>query len=217
MSDLKVNSIAGVLLASVLGVMGVGTAADAVFHPHWPEKAGFMPEIAEAGGGPSGPAQEGPPDFGRLFADPVQYAELVARGERGVGVCKSCHTFQAGGADGIGPNLHDVFGRRAATHPGFSFSQAMHEHTVVWSYDTLNEYLRSPSQVVRGTRMAFAGIRNTNDRVAVLAYLRSIAPSPPALPAPLPEAAPAAAAPAGAAAGAAASPAPATPATPAPH
>jgi cytochrome c len=64
----------------------------------------------------------------------------------------------------------------------------MQAHGGVWTYDTLNDYLRAPAQVVRGTNMAFAGIRNTEDRVAVIAYLRSISPNPPPLPAPLPEA-----------------------------
>ena len=56
----------------------------------------------------------------------------------------------------------------------------------------LNEFLRSPGTIVRGTKMAFAGVRNDQDRVALIAYLRSISPNNVPLPAPLPEAAPAA-------------------------
>jgi cytochrome c len=189
------NAIAGALLASVLGVMTVGTIAGNLLKPHYAAKPGYLPEVIETSAS-GGPAQEAPPDFGRLFADPARLQELVQRGERGVGVCKSCHTFEAGGANLIGPNLHDVFGRRVAVHAGFAYSQAMQAHGGVWSYDTLNEYLRSPAQVVRGTNMAFAGIRNTEDRIGVIAYLRSISPSPPPLPAPLPEAPPAEGAPA---------------------
>src|SRR5262245_29093856 len=123
MSDLKFNSVAGAVLASVLGVMGVGVLADSVFHPHYPEKAGYLPEVdltAATGGGAAAP--ELPPDFGTLFADPAKLTELVARGERVHGVCISCHTFDAGGANGTGPNLHDVFGRHAGVHPGFTYS-----------------------------------------------------------------------------------------------
>lgn len=190
MSDLRTNSIFGAVLGAVLGVMGVGVLADTVVHTNYPEKAGYLPEVNldAPGGGPATPA--GPPDFGRLFADEAQLTELVARGERVVAQCRSCHTFDAGGANGTGPNLHDVFGRPAASHAGFAYSPAMQEHTGPWDYLRLDEFLRSPAQAVRGTKMAFAGLRNDQDRVGMIAYLRSISPNSVPLPAPLPEAAP---------------------------
>ena len=191
MSDLRMNSVFGVVLASVLGVMAVGVAADAVIHPNYPEKAGYLPEVQldAPGGGPAAPA--GPPDFGRLFADAAALGDLVARGERVVAQCRACHTFEAGGANGIGPNLHEAFGAAVATHAGFTYSDAMAAHGGRWDYLALNDFLRSPAQNVRGTKMAFAGLRNDQDRVAMIAYLRSISPNSVPLPAPLPEAIPA--------------------------
>jgi cytochrome c len=205
------NAIAGAVLASVLGVMAVGTLADSVVRPNYPEKAGYLPEVAiEAGGG--GSAQpSGPPDFGRLFADPAQLQELIARGQRVSAQCASCHTFEDGGPNRIGPNLHDVFGRAAASHAGFEYSEAMRAHGGAWDYLALNDFLHAPGTVVRGTKMAFAGLRNDEDRVAMIAYLRSISPHDVPLPAPLPEAAPAEAA-EGASAPAEGAAAPATPA-----
>lgn len=190
MSDLRFNSIAGALIASVLGVMGVGVLADSVVHPNYPEKAGYLPEVNldASGGGPATPA--GPPDFGRLFADEAQLTELIARGERVMAQCRSCHTFDAANANGTGPGLHDVFGRPVASHAGFAYSEGMQAHGGSWDYLALNDFLRSPSQVVRGTKMAFAGLRNDQDRVGMIAYLRSISPNTVALPAPLPEAVP---------------------------
>lgn len=191
MSNLTMNSILGAGLASVLGVMLVGVGAETLIHPNYPEKAAYLPEVVlESSSGAEAPA--GPPDFGRLFADEAGLAELIARGERVHAQCVSCHTFDAGGANGIGPNLHDVFGRAVASHGGFAYSEAMQGHGGSWDYLTLNEFLTSPASVVRGTKMAFAGLRNDQDRVAVIAYLRSISPNNVPLPAPLPEAAPAA-------------------------
>jgi cytochrome c len=210
MSDLRFNSIAGAVLASVLGVMGVGVAADQLVAPNYPEKAGYLPEVTlETGGGPAAPS--GPPDFGRLFADPAQLAELVSRGEAVHRQCVSCHNFEAGGPNGTGPNLADVFGRQVASHGGFDYSEAMRAHGGAWDYLALNDFLRSPGQAVRGTKMAFAGLRNDQERVAMIAYLRSISPNNVALPAPLPEAAPAEGAPAEGEATASAGEAPAGP------
>ena len=201
------NAIAGAVLASVLGVMAVGTLAESIVHPNYPEKAGYLPDVAiETAGGPAAPS--GPPDFGRLFADPAQLQELVARGQRVSAQCASCHTFEDGGPNRIGPNLHDVFGRPAASHAGFEYSDAMHAHGGAWDYLALNDFLHAPGAVVRGTKMAFAGLRNDEDRVAMIAYLRSISPHDLALPAPLPEAAPTEAA--------EEAPAPAAPATESP-
>ncbi len=190
MSDLRMNSVFGVVLASVLGIMAVGVAAETIIHPNYPEKAGYLPEVEleSAGGGSGAPA--GPPDFGVIFADATQLQELIGRGERVAAQCRACHTFEAGGANGIGPNLHDAFGRAVASHGGFAYSEAMAAHGGVWDYLQLNDFLRSPAQDIRGTKMAFAGLRNDQDRVAMIAYLRSLSPNNVALPAPLPQAAP---------------------------
>jgi cytochrome c len=210
MSDLRMNSIFGAVLASVLGVMVIGIAAEAVVQPNYPEKAGFLPEVTETPGGGGAATPAGPPDFGRLFADPAQLEELIARGQRVSAQCTSCHTFEAGGPNRIGPNLSTAFGNTPGTHGGFEYSEGMVAPGGRWDYLALNDFLRSPSTVVRGTKMAFAGLRNDQDRVAMIAYLRSISPNSVPLPAALPEAAPAeAAAPAeGAPAEQAAAPAP---------
>lgn len=189
MSDLRGNSIAGAVLAAVLGVMGVGVVAESVVHTNYPETPAYAPEVtASPSGGPAAPA--GPPDFGRLFADPAGLEALIARGETVHRQCVSCHTFEAGGANGTGPNLHDVFGRAVASHAGFNYSDPMRAHGGSWDYLALDAFLKSPSGAVRGTAMAFAGIRNDQDRVALIAYLRSISPNSVPLPAPLPEATP---------------------------
>jgi cytochrome c len=216
MSDLKFNAVAGAVLGSVLGVMAIGIFANGLVHPKYPEKAGFLPDVAaDTTGGPAAPA--GPPDFGRLFADQATLATYVTKGERVVGQCQSCHDLTAGGPNRIGPDLHDVFGRVPGTHPGFDYSDGMKAHGGHWDYLALNTFLTSPQTTVRGTKMGFAGLHNTEDRIAAIAYLRSISPNNVPLPAPLPEAAPAdGAAPA---AGGAATPAPGAvaPATTTPH
>ncbi len=192
MSDLRMNSVFGAVLASVLGIMGIGVLAETVVHTNYPETAGYLPEVVlETAGGAQAPA--GPPDFGALFADQAQLDELIARGARVQAQCVACHTFDAGGPNRIGPNLHDAFGRAVASHAGFEYSEQMRAHGGSWDYLALNDFLLSPSRDVPGTKMAFAGIRNDQDRVAMIAYMRSISPNNVALPAPLPTAAPAAA------------------------
>lgn len=194
MSDLRLNAIAGAVLASALGVMVVNWGSDYLFAPHYPETPGFNPDVVleAAGGGEAAAADAGPPDWGTLLADPAQLTTLIERGDRLHAACTSCHTDEPGGANGIGPALYGVFGRTAGTHPGFSYSDAMREYGQPWTYDNLYAFLERPSGYISGTAMAYAGLRQSDDRVALVAYLRSLSDSPAPLPAPrLPAAPPA--------------------------
>jgi cytochrome c len=150
----------------------------------------------------------------------------VKAGEAVFAKCKSCHTIEAGGPNGTGPNLHGTLGKKPGTHPGFAYSQAMIEHgnkVGVWGYEEISEFLTAPQKHVSGTKMTFVGLKKPEDRIAVIAYLHSEgstlpfpAPNPAAAAAPAEgaAAAPAAegAAPAAPAAEGAAAPAAAAPA-----
>ena len=233
MSDLQVNKILGAALATGLVILGLKTVSEVVFHAEGPEKAGYAVAIQEEAAG-GGEAAEVPPDWGTVLA-----SADVAAGQTVSAKCASCHTFTAGGPNTIGPNLYDVVGRKPGTHGGFAYSPAMvafggKEPT--WDYEHLYEYLKAPQGYVQGTKMTFVGLKKQDERINLIAWLRTQAASPAAIPAPNPAAAAApaaaetatsaegaapaegAAAPAAAAspaAGAPATPGPATAATPA--
>lgn len=211
--NLRFNMIAGATLAAALGVIGLTTVGDGLYASHYPEKPGFAPEVAEAPTPGSEKAAPKPIDWGRLFGDPANLTALVAQGEKVHAQCKTCHTFEAGGPNGTGPNLYEVVGRVSGTHAGFAYSDPMKAHAAPWTYDELSHFLNAPNSYIRGTKMAFAGVKKESDRVALIAYLRAQAASPAAIPAPLPEEAPAApaegAAPAATEGAAPAAPAPA--------
>ena len=99
-------------------------------------------------------------------------------------VCTSCHDFTRGGPNRIGPNLWGVVGRDVASHPGFSYSQAMSAQPGAWSYQRLFDYLASPARAVPGNKMSFAGLRSPEDRAVVVRFLGTLGTNPPSLPQP---------------------------------
>lgn len=102
-------------------------------------------------------------------------AQDTSAGQRVFGQCRACHTVEQGGRNGVGPNLHGLFGRRAGSVEGFRYSAPMRakgEGGLVWSAETLAPYLENPREVVPGTSMAFAGLRQEAQRNDVIAYLQ---------------------------------------------
>ena len=95
----------------------------------------------------------------------------ASKGKRIFNRCKACHALEEG-KKRIGPSLYGLFGRTSGTAAGYSYSSAMKKAKIVWSEKTLNEYLAAPRKVVKGTKMAFPGLKKKEDRENVIAYLK---------------------------------------------
>lgn len=139
--------------------------------------------MAGAGTSPAEPAAP-PADLGTLLA-----SADTAKGKDAARVCASCHTFEQGGADRVGPNLWGVVGRDVAARGGFAYSQAVTAQSGAWTYELLDRYLTSPARAIPGNKMAFAGIRRAETRASLLAYLGSLGAARVPYPQPKPPAA----------------------------
>jgi cytochrome c len=215
MDSFEVNKLLGAFLGVAFGVFSIYLVSGAIFASPVPEKSGFAIEAAEEGGEAAAGGAEAP------AAVPI--ATLLASADPAAGEavfkkCLACHTGDKGGANKVGPNLWGVVNRPIASHEGFSYSAPLKEFSKggseVWDYDHLDHFLISPKADVKGTAMGFAGLKKDSERANLIAFLRTLADTPP----PLPEAAPAAegAAPADATAKPAAEGAAPKPAEPAP-
>jgi cytochrome c len=109
-----------------------------------------------------------------LALAPAAQAQDAAAGQRVFNQCRACHTINEGGRNGVGPNLHGVVGRRAASIEGFRYSASMRtvaEGGLSWTPENLDRYLTNPKDLVPQGSMAFAGLRNEQQRKDLIAWL----------------------------------------------
>lgn len=104
------------------------------------------------------------------------FVASAEQGKKVVGKCKACHTFDAGGKNGIGPNLWAIFEKDVAATEGFAYSSAIAEKKgqMAWTEENLDAWLAKPRDFIPGNKMAFGGITKDQDRANLIAYLKEL-------------------------------------------
>jgi cytochrome c len=177
-SSLEGNKILAAILTAGIIASGAGVFSRILYTPHMPEENAYQIEIVGA---------EDTATTAVALVEPIAVRLTGAdasRGEVAIRVCASCHTFEEGGANRVGPNLWDVVGHPVGAREGYSYSPAMAGHGGEWDYQALDEFLANPRGYVPGTKMTYAGMGSPEQRADLIAYLRGLS----AAPAPLPEA-----------------------------
>ena len=182
MNTFEINKIVASLLIALMLFKVSDLISEGLIAPKMLETNAFQIEGIEVkvadGDGPVTPAIEP--------IEPLLASASIDNGKKVFKKCSVCHSIDKGGANKVGPNLYNIVDNGVAKVPGFAYSSAMATHGGNWDYKTLNEYLYKPREAVKGTKMAFAGLKKVQDRADVIAYMRAQSDNP----APLPSAAP---------------------------
>lgn len=189
---MEFNKIAAAVLLAGIIAMVSGIVSEKLYYgskPHGKGEEvhrGYSIDIPE-GGSESGiaVADAAPVDIAPYLAD----ADLVA-GEKLLRKCTACHTFEKGGAEGVGPSQWALINRGIASHAGYAFSDALKALSAKnWTFQELSEFLEKPKKYAPGNKMAFIGLKKPEDRANLLAYInQNFMPSPAPLPEVKPEA-----------------------------
>jgi len=178
MDELKFNKIAaGFLLAILLAMAGYKLSETLVPHQKLAQNA-YPIEVPETtASAVADAAPKGPEPVLALLA-----SADIAAGEKLAKKCSACHVFTKGGANKTGPALWNIVNADKGAIDGFGYSTALAGADGVWDYVALNGFLYKPKAYLAGTKMNFAGLKKPQDRANMIAYLRSMADSPVALP-----------------------------------
>lgn len=168
---------AAILVAGIVASL-TGFISKKLVHPHELAEDAVKVEAAEDTGAASGAAEKKAEPILALLG-----AADVARGEKVAKSCAACHSFDKGGANGVGPNLYGIVGAAKQAKDGFAYSGVLNANGENnWTYVALNQFLWKPKAYAAGTKMNFLGVKKPEDRAALIAWLRTKADAPKALP-----------------------------------
>ena len=179
MDSFEINKIIAAVLLIALLVIGIGKISDIAFHVDKPKKSAYKVDIQESSQISSSTTEK--------IEEKVDISALLALGDASHGEkvfkkCSACHLINKGGANKIGPALYGVIGRKVASKQDYKYSKAMAAYDKDWTFEEMNGYLKKPQSYIKGTKMAFAGLRKEKDRASVILYLNQNSDNPLPLP-----------------------------------
>ena len=179
MDSFEINKIVAAILIVALLIIGLGKISDAIFFVKKPEKPGYVVEIEQEAitTTTSETVAEEKVNISALMA-----LGTVAEGEKIFKKCAACHSINKGGKNNIGPALYNVVGRKIGGMDNYKYSKALAAYGKEWNFEELNGFLIKPAKWIKGTKMAYAGLRKEKDRASVIKYLNANSDNPLPLP-----------------------------------
>ena len=176
MDSFEVNKIIAAVLVTVLLIFGVSKISDIIFHVEKPNVQGYKVEV-KVDTSASQSKNENQMDITALLAlGDIDHGKSIFK------KCVACHSIAQDGGNKIGPKLYNVVGRTVGSLSDYKYSKALASYGKKWTFEELNGFLIKPSKWIKGTKMAFAGLKKEKDRASVLLYLNENNDSPKNLP-----------------------------------
>tara|TARA_B100001057_G_scaffold174817_1_gene175421 strand:- start:190 stop:726 length:537 start_codon:yes stop_codon:yes gene_type:complete len=178
MDSFELNKIIAAVLMVALLVIGIGKISEVIFHVEKPKTPGYIVEVEKlADTSMTTEVTEVKVDIAALMA-----LGDISSGEKIFKKCAACHSIVKGGKNNIGPALYNVVGRKIGGVSDYKYSKALGAYGKEWSFEELNGFLIKPAKWIKGTKMAYAGLRKEKDRASVIKYLNQNSDSPLPLP-----------------------------------
>jgi len=180
MDSFELNKIVAAILMVALFIIGISKLSSVIFYVEKPKTPGYSVEVEET------TVKDADTSL-QASEEKVDIAALISMGDLDTGEkvfkkCAACHSIVKGGKNNIGPALYNVVGRKVGVVNDYKYSKALSGYGKEWTFEELNGYLLKPAKWIKGTKMAFAGLRKEKDRASVILYLNQNSDNPLPLP-----------------------------------
>ena len=179
MDSFEINKIVAAILLVALLIIGISKISNVIFYVDKPEKPGYAVEVEQISS-----ASTTAKDEVEEKIDIVALMAMgnIASGEKIFKKCAACHSINKGGKNKIGPALYNVVGRKVGGVDDYKYSKALASYDKEWNFEELNGFLLKPAKWIKGTKMAYAGLRKEEDRASIIKYLNENSDNPLQLP-----------------------------------
>ena len=171
------NKIIVSIVFALILILGINKVADVIFYVEKPEKSAYqvasVTTVASNTSVETNSVSSGSGDIMAMFA-----SVSAAEGAKVFKKCAACHSINEGGSNKIGPALWGVLGRSVGSVPDYKYSKAMAAHGKNWSFEEMNGFLIKPKDWIKGTKMSFAGLKDSKERAAVILYMNGNSDNP---------------------------------------
>jgi len=179
MDSFELNKIIAAILMVALLVIGIGKISNVIFYVEKPKTPGYAVEVEQVASTSTSTEN--------TAVEKIDISSLMTMGDVVAGKkifkkCAACHSITKGGKNKIGPALYNVVGRKVGEVTDYKYSKALAAYDKEWNFEELNGFLIKPAKYIKGTKMAYAGLKKEKDRASIIKYLNQNSDSPVPLP-----------------------------------
>jgi cytochrome c len=166
------NKIFGSLLLTVIIVLGINKASDIIYKVNVPTTESYKVEVKDN----SQTNEKKEPVSSDIKA--ILALGSADQGKKIFTKCAACHSINKGGGNKIGPALYSVLGRKAGSVNDYKYSKGMASFEKIWGFEEMNAFLIKPAAYIKGTKMAFGGLKKEEDRASLILYMNQQTDNP---------------------------------------
>tara|TARA_B100001123_G_C15256239_1_gene1004752 strand:- start:1067 stop:1609 length:543 start_codon:yes stop_codon:yes gene_type:complete len=180
MDKFTINKIIASIVLTLVIVVGINKLANTIYNVKTPDNNTY--KVAKANKIKKDNNNEDVKNVAEVDISALLALGNIEQGKKAFRQCAACHSISKGGGNKIGPALWGVIGRNSGSLTDYKYSKAMSNFNKIWNFESMNAFLIKPKDYIKGTKMAYAGLKKEDDRASIILYLNEQSDSPLQLP-----------------------------------